>query len=78
MFRPNPGLTKSVMLTDINYVLCQFYGAGTGVSSKVRRLPKADVAKLHEVAYLNRDEPVAEQVKLLESWIDGFVNPQPV
>lgn len=66
------GLTKQGMIIDLNYVLCQFYGSGTCVSKKIERLPKAEIFKLHEVAWLNRDDPINEQVKVLEAWLANY------
>ena len=67
------GLTKQTMIIDLNFVLKQFYGTQTEVSKKIQRLPKAEIFKLHEVAWLNRDDPIAEQVKILEAHMSNYL-----
>lgn len=67
------GLTKQTMIVDLNYVLKQFYGHGTEISKKIQRLPKDEIFKLHEVAWLNRDDPLAEQVSILEAHMANYL-----
>lgn len=66
------GLSKTQMIVDLNFILKQFYGSETEVSKKVQRLPKAEIFKLHEVAWLNRNDPIGEQVKVLDSHLANY------
>lgn len=61
--------SKSEMLNTLNDILRSYYGANTKVSAKVERLPKATIAKLYEVAWLWRNDPIAAQVQILDEWI---------
>ena len=62
-------MTKSQMVADLNDVLARCYGAGTGLSGAVTRLPKTAIEQLHEVAWLNRNDGIDEQGNVLVSHI---------
>lgn len=65
--------TKEEMLADFDSLLTRFYGAETRCSPLVRRLPYVTLTSLHEIYRLNRDEPIAEQVRIFEAWVENFL-----
>ena len=65
MQRTDGRMTKSQMIADINDVLRKCYGEGTRVSNKVERFSKVWIMRLHEVAYLNQNDPTDEQGDIL-------------
>jgi uncharacterized protein YbaP (TraB family) len=73
MLHPLMTMTKSYMLEQMSMTFALFYGADTKVGYKVRALPKQTIARLYEVMYLNRNDPLAEQVSILESHISNHI-----
>jgi hypothetical protein len=69
-------MTNSQMVDDLNSVLNSFYGGGVTVSSKVRNLKKDDLMTLHEVAFLNQNDPIGEQVQVLIGWMVAVTSRQ--
>lgn len=69
MERNQGQMTKSQMVADLNDVLVRCYGAGTSLSGAVTRQPKTAIERLHEVAWLNRNDGIDEQVNVLVSHI---------
>ena len=71
MLNPNMNTTKQYMLSELDAIVARFYGADTKIASSVRRMNRATIARLYEVAWLNRNDPLSEQINILNAWIQS-------
>lgn len=65
-------MTKQQMIDRMNEVVKQFYGCETTFGRKVQRMNVQKVTQIYNVYRLNKDEPIASQVRLLNSWVENI------
>ena len=63
--------SKNYMISHINTILNRWYGCGTTLSASVQNLPKQAIRSIYYIAWLNRNDPMGEQIELLNTWIEN-------